>query len=766
MKNSMMKKICAAVVSTSLLSSLVLMAIPTRTYAQGQNEQLAVTEDTTVNVISLETGSPSIVLNGPMLAKVGEQFQVSVSLSSIPNGVKAGKFTIQYNAALFEYVSATAASSKTQIISENAGLNQVTIVTASPGESLLEGEKTLLLTFSAKARAGINNIQVSAELGVDAAGETTTTSATAHGIAITAVETGVKGDLNGNRMIDIGDLAVLIANFNIDSSSRDWPKVSAADFDSNGKIDIADLAALGKIIVFDAGAPFEVMEASVMDIQNAMEAGTLSAVELVNQYLARIAAYDSAGPALKSIISINPDALKIAAELDAERKTTGARSLLHGVPIIVKDNYNTIGMATTAGCTCLKNNFTTSDAFMIEKLKDAGAIILAKSNLHEFAFGLSTVSSLGGQTLNPYDLTKNPGGSSGGTGAALAANFGVIGLGTDTGGSIRVPSSYNNLVGLRPTIGLTSREGIIPLALTQDVGGPIAKSVEDIAISLDILKGYDPEDAATLYSMGRTPSTYTKYLDADGLKGARIGVIRDPLVMGTNAKVIGLTNQAIADMEAAGATVIDVVVPNLSTILKFSSLSTYEFRTQLNQYFEKYVNNVQNTLVPYRSLADIIASKTDMLASQLDSYSARDKYTNLETNQEYKDILLNRPKVSQESLLKAMTANDLDALLYPSTANPPSSLTGSNAGNANRLSPFSGFPAISVPAGFVDNGLLPKLPQNIELLGRPFDEGMLIKLAYSFEQHTHHREAPAITPALPAATVHVSEELPSLAPAA
>ena len=223
---------------------------------------------------------------------------------------------------------------------------------------------------------------------------------------------------------------------------------------------------------------------------------------------------------------------------------------------------------------------------MIKKLKDAGAIILAKSNLHEFAFGLSTISSLGGQTLNPYDLTKNPGGSSGGTGAALAANFGVIGLGTDTGGSIRVPSSYNNLVGLRPTIGLTSREGIVPLALSQDVGGPIARSVEDLAISMDILKGYDPEDAATVFSMGRTPSTYTKYLDADGLRGARIGVI-DALVSSSSAAVGGLTQQAITDMEAAGATIVHVTVPKLTEILSFSSLSGYEFKSQLNEYFKK-----------------------------------------------------------------------------------------------------------------------------------------------------------------------------------
>jgi amidase len=759
MKNSLMKKFCAAVVTTTLFTSLVFIAAPTRTYAQ-QDEPVAVNEQETENIITLAAGSPVLGINGPVLAKVGEQFQVNVSLSSSASDVKAGKYTIEYNSALFEYVSSSPATDKTQILSENKGISQVTIVTAVTGSALADGEQVLRLSFIAKARAGVNNITVSAELGLGDEGATSTAQASTHGVAVTADETGVKGDLNGNNVVDIGDLALLIGYFGIDSSSADWSKAVAADFDGNGIIEISDLAALGKLIVFDAGKPFEVMEASVMDIQNAMEAGTLSAVDLVNLYLDRIAAYDSAGPTLKSIISVNPEALTIAAELDQERKTKGPRSLLHGVPIIVKDNYNTIGMATTAGCTCLKDNFTTSDAFMVQKLKDAGAIILAKSNLHEFAFGLSTISSLGGQTLNPYDLTKNPGGSSGGTGAALAANFGVIGLGTDTGGSIRVPSSYNNLVGLRPTIGLTSREGIIPLALSQDVGGPIARTVTDIAISMDVMKGYDPEDAATLYSVGRTPSTYTAFLDADGLKGARIGVI--DALLGTNAKVKGLTEQAIADMEAAGATIVHVEVPNLTKILGYSSLSGFEFKSQLNEYFEKYINNVPGTLVPYRSLGDIIASETDLLGSQLSSYKTRNAIGDLSTNTDYMDIIVNRPKITQTSLLKTMTDNDLDALLYPSTANPPTSLSTTNAGSANRLSPFSGFPAISVPAGFVDNGAQPKLPQNIELLGRPFDEQTLIKLAYSFEQHTHHREAPSTTPAL----VEEPQTPPALVPAA
>lgn len=761
----MIKKVCSAVLTVALLTSLLFAAFPVLTYAQEGGQQIELpdsTDSTTtiedseaqdeeeINVIALEPGSAAISLTGPSSTKVGQKFELGVALTGITDGVKAGKFTVEYNAALFEYNSAKAASSKTQIVSESAELSRVTIVTANTDSAVVDGEQILLLSFTAKAKAGINNIQVSAELGIDPEGAMTAAQKAALGVAIAAADTGVAGDLNGNHMVDVGDLALLIAYFGIDSTSSNWSKVAAADFNGNGVIEIDDLAALGKVIVFDAGKPFDVLEASVMDIQNAMEAGTLTAVQLVQMYLDRIAAYDKSGPMLKSIISVNQEALSIAADLDEERKTSGARSLLHGIPIIVKDNYNTIGMATSAGCTCLKDNFTLTDAFMVKQLKDAGAIILAKANLHEFAFGLSTVSSLGGQTLNPYDLTKNPGGSSGGTGAALAANLGVIGLGTDTGGSIRVPSSYNNLVGLRPTIGLTSREGIVPLALTQDVGGPIARSVEDVAIAMDFLKGYDANDTATLGSIGRTPDTYTKYLDTDGLNGARIGVIRATSVMGSNAKVIGLTNQAIEDMRAAGATVIDVEVPNLAKILGYSSLSGYEFKSQLNEYFEKYVNNVPGTLVPYKSLGDVIASETDFLLSQKDSYITRNGIGDLATLKEYRDILLDRPKVTQESLLKVMADNQLDVLMYPSTANPPTSLTTTSAGNANRLSPFSGFPAISVPAGFVDNGTNPKLPSNIELLGRPYEEGTLIKLAYSYEQHTHHREAPVTTPALPA----------------
>lgn len=237
--------------------------------------------------------------------------------------------------------------------------------------------------------------------------------------------------------------------------------------------------------------PFVLEEATIMDMQNAMAQGKLTSKELVQHYLDRITKYDDQGVSINAVLNLNPDALKIAEQLDEERTAQGPRGPLHGIPILVKDNFDTKDMPTTAGCICLKDSIPAHDAEQVKKLKAAGAIILGKTNLHEFAFGITTSSSLGGQTLNPYALDHYPGGSSGGTGAAIAANFAAAGMGTDTGGSIRIPSSFNSLVGIRPTIGLSSREGIIPLALTQDVGGPMARTVSDAAIMLDATVGYD-----------------------------------------------------------------------------------------------------------------------------------------------------------------------------------------------------------------------------------------------------------------------------------
>jgi len=474
----------------------------------------------------------------------------------------------------------------------------------------------------------------------------------------------------------------------------------------------------------------EIEEATIFELQHEMQKGALTSEELVQYYLDRIDEYDDS---INSIITIDDDVLSEAKQLDVERKTGKVRGSLHGIPVILKDNYDTYDMPTTAGSLSLEGSIPLDDAFQTQKLREEGAIILGKANLHEFAFGFQTYSSLGGQTYNPYDLTKYPGGSSGGTAAAVASNFATVGLGTDTGGSIRIPSSFNNLVGIRPTMGLASRDGIIPLALTQDVGGPIARTVEDAAVVLDAIAGYDPADPVTEESIGKVPKTYTHYLKKNGLKNAKIGVVRD--LFGNDLQVIKAMDQAIADMEKLGAEVYEVTIPNLNEILAYPSLSSYEFKSQLNDYLASLGPDA-----PVKSLTDIINSGK-YHPSLKNSLISRDNMGPLETNEEYLDIMANRPKLAKESLMTTFNEHDLDALVYPtSNALPATVGGGQGAGNANRLSPFSGFPAMSVPVGFSDDGL----PIGMELLGKEFDEPTLIKLAYSYQEGTNHREAPVL----------------------
>ncbi|MEC0227584.1 amidase family protein [Paenibacillus alba] len=678
--------------------------------------------------------TPTVQLSGPASISVNEQVYVNVSLIGAPNDSTVGKFVFTYNQTAFEYIKTTSAKSSLSIVGENSAPGQISVVVTDSAGGLTQPGPVLALAFKAKTAAGLNGITGSVELGLSD-GSIIQTQASSMPLQISSM---VQGDLNGNHVWDVGDLALLMKYFGIDAQNPNWGFVSSADFNNDGIINIADLAYLGKKIVYDNGQPFQLMEADIMGIQNAMAAGKLTSVQLVQMYLDRIAAYDKQGPTIKSLITINSNAAAIAASLDQERKDTGPRGLLHGIPIIVKDNYDTVDMPTSAGCTCLKDNQTVSDSYMVKKLKDAGAIILAKANLSEFAINTDTNSSLGGQTKNPYVLTQNPGGSSGGTGASIASNFGVAGLGTDTGGSIRIPSSYNSIVGIRPTIGLTSRDGIIPLALSQDVGGPMTRTVADAAIMLDAVSGYDPNDIVTAGSIGKKPTSYTNYLVKDGLKGARIGLVTNTSVIGSNQEVLGLLNKAADSMRAQGAVVTNVYIPNADTIVGYSSLSAYEFKYNLNDYLSN-PRLVNPSSVRYHSLTDIVNSQTDFLSSLKSTLTTRNNVAPLDTNQDYKDILLFRTRLTQQSLLRLMADNNLDVLLYPATTTPTS------GGNANRLSPFSGFPAISVPAGYVTNGT----PIAIELLARPYEEGQLIKIGYSYEQATHNRVAPKSVPALP-----------------
>ncbi|MGM0900420.1 MAG: amidase family protein [Bacillota bacterium] len=474
----------------------------------------------------------------------------------------------------------------------------------------------------------------------------------------------------------------------------------------------------------------EIEEATIFELQHELQRGSLTSEELVQFYLERMEEYDDT---LNSIITVDDDVLEEARQLDQERKAGKVRGALHGIPVILKDNYDTYDMPTTAGSLSLENSTPLDDAYQTKRLREEGAIILGKANLHEFAFGFQTISSLGGQTYNPYDVTRYPGGSSGGTAAAVAANFVTVGLGTDTGGSIRIPSSFNNLVGIRPTIGLASRDGIIPLALTQDVGGPIARTVEDAAVVLDAIAGYDPTDPSTENSIGKVPKTYTHYLKKNGLKKARIGVVRD--LFGNDPQINEAMDQAIADMESLGAEVLEVNIANLNQILAYPSLSGYEFKFQLNEYLASLGPDA-----PLRTLTDIIESGKfhPSLESGLKSRNERES---LEEDERYQDIIINRPKLAKESLMSTFNEHNLDAVLYPtSNALPAKVGGGQGAGSANRLSPYSGFPAISVPAGFSEEGL----PIGMELLGKEFDESTLIKLAYAYQEGTKHRKAPEL----------------------
>ncbi len=506
---------------------------------------------------------------------------------------------------------------------------------------------------------------------------------------------------------------------------------------------ITQAAILASFPVVTIAATFNLIDATISDINAVFDAGALNSQELTQLYLNRIYAYDDRGTNLNSLIVVNPDALQTAAALDLERQTTGSRSPLHGIPIIVKDNYNTFNLPTTAGALALEGFVSESDAYQVGKLRDAGAIILGKANLSEFAFSFSTESSLGGVTLNPYALNRTPGGSSGGTGAAIASSFGAIGLGTDTGGSIRIPSSFDSLVGIRPTIGLSSREGIIPLALSQDVGGPMTRTVADAAVTLDYTVGFDPKDPVTEKSIGNVPDSYTDYLDFKGLEGARIGVVRD--LFGSDldpeaAEVNAIANQALVAMKSLGAEIVDgVAIANLNQILAYPSLSSFEFKFNINDYLAGQPN------APVQNLEEIIASG-GFLPSNTETLIFRNSRESLENNPQYLNIIQNRPTITQQAILAALEENDLDVLFFPTSTEPPA-LLGEPivTGAANRLSPFSGFPEITVPAGYTLEGL----PVGISFLGAAFSEPTLIRLAYSYEQGTLNRLAPATTPPLP-----------------
>ncbi|WP_025156524.1 amidase family protein [Leifsonia aquatica] len=553
-------------------------------------------------------------------------------------------------------------------------------------------------------------------------------------------------DLTGDDQVTTADLGVLAKHLGDDSSSPDWAGTKKADVDGDGTITVRDLVALSQRMIYDDG-PFQLVEASALDMQAAMNAGVTTSVKITQEYLDRIAALDrtvvdpaTGGRALNSIISKNPQALTIAAAADATRAQRGMTSMLLGVPIAVKDNYDTVDMPTTGGCGCWDGNQTSDDATMVKGLRAAGAVILAKASLDEFAYGfVSEFSSFqdAGKTLlvaSPLNTTKTAGGSSGGTGAAIAANLAGIGFGTDTGGSIRVPSTYNSLVGIRPTVGLTSRDGIIPLALSQDTGGPIARSVTDAAVALDAVTGVDAADPITAEQAGKVPASYTAALDPAALKGKRIGIVTS--MLGSNATVTRLWASAKATLEAQGATVVEITtVPTAFTAtLNEGSGSTNEFKHDLDIY-------IQNHLAPTvtaRSIADILATGRNV-TTRNSIYTSRNNVTEAQYQAWAGPAGSHTAAIAtgQATVTRLMDDNTLDSLVYPSGS--PYSTISTNM----RLSPNTGMPAITVPMGqaIASDGTNPVVGANVnlEFLGRDYDESRIIGLAYAFEQATHAR---------------------------
>jgi len=517
-----------------------------------------------------------------------------------------------------------------------------------------------------------------------------------------------------------------------------------------GGVGIAAFPALAGARAGDASVPqdtqlhsFELEEVTIGDLQSGMSSGKYTSHSITEKYLARIDAIDKQGPALASVIEVNPDALAIADTLDKERKTGRVRGPLHGVPVLIKDNIDTADrMQTTAGSLALVGSRPARDSFLVEKLREAGAVILGKTNLSEWAnirsaHSTSGWSARGGQTKNPYVLDRNPCGSSSGSGAAVAANLCAAAVGTETDGSIVCPSSANGIVGIKPTLGLLSRSGVIPIARSQDTPGPMARTVRDTAILLTALAGIDPRDSATAVSQGKA-TDYTQFLDANGLRGARIGVARK--YFGFNDAVDQLMNSILDEMKRAGAEIIDPA--DLPSHGKFDDTEfmvlLYELKTDLNAYL------AERPGAP-RSLKEIIDFNDRNKEKEM-PYFGQDLFLKAEskgplTSKEYIDALdTNHRLARKEGIDAVMDQFKLDAIMAP-TGYPAwvtDLVNGDHApGGSSNAAAVAGYPDISVPAGFVFG-----LPVGLSFFGRPWSEPILFKIAYGFEQMTKARRAP------------------------
>lgn len=482
---------------------------------------------------------------------------------------------------------------------------------------------------------------------------------------------------------------------------------------------------------------FSVVETTIGEIHKAMDSGQLTCRELVEIYLKRIEEYDQT-IGLNSIVVINPNALKRADELDREYRTTKKLRPLHGIPVIVKDNYDTHDMQTSGGSLALKGSIPPDDAFQVRRLRETGAIILAKSNMAEWAFSpYVTESSIAGTTRNPYDLERVPAGSSGGTAAAVAANLGMVGLGTDTGNSIRGPSSHTCLVGIRSTMGLTSRDGIIPLYLRNDIGGPMARTVEDAVRILQVIAGHDPADPITSLCLDRMPEDYASFLNKNGLKGKRIGVFRKYTETPTaDPEIIRLFENAINDISKMGAEIVDpFIIPDFEEMTKDLWCDT--FHNDINVYLESLGEGAA-----YKNLKEIVES--GLYSAYIERRLLRALEKPLQEKPECKDLYSEtRNIVFREAVLKAMDETEIDAFIYPTWSNPPRKIGDleSPAGdNSQLIPPHTGLPGFTIPMGFTHGNL----PAGLQIVGKLFGDPQLIEIAYAYEQATKHRRPPDI----------------------
>jgi Asp-tRNA(Asn)/Glu-tRNA(Gln) amidotransferase A subunit family amidase len=488
-------------------------------------------------------------------------------------------------------------------------------------------------------------------------------------------------------------------------------------------------------------APLDLIEATIADIHEGYRSGAYDAGAVTQYYLDRIAALDQP-TGLNAIVVVNPNALARARELDEEFSRTGVLRPMHGIPIIVKDNYDTHDLQTAGGSLALEGSLPPDDAYQVRMLREAGAIVLAKSNMAEWAFSpYVTESSIAGVTRNPYDLTRVPAGSSGGTAAAVAANLGVVGLGTDTGNSIRGPSSHNALVGIRSTMGLTSRDGIIPLYLRNDIGGPMTRTVEDAVRVLEVIAGYDPNDPITARSEGSVPDNYTQFLDPDGLRGARIGVFRRYIDRETTDPGIkALTEQAIRDLERLGAEIVDPF-----DLAEYETLTERiwcdVFQHDVNQYLASLGEDVPFTTIKAVYESGVFSPYIkERLEYHLNQNTPPDKL-----DPPCLDLYVTPRNIDfRDRILAAMDEAQIDAFVYPTWSNIARKIGDleSPAGdNSQHLSPHSGLPAITVPTGFTPEGM----PAGLTFIGRLFSEPDLIRFVFSYEQGTGHRRPPRLS---------------------